>query len=219
MTTAERKELPDLKFTVATNDIKELGLEPAEDDQFDRIVSEKLADIVADAEKSGLECELEARKTGVFMGPEVALLTLWGITIAYYFARAFGTELGKQAASAFCDLLRKSCNRLYDRFLSPDRNLKFYIVTAGKGATEPEYAELRLVLRHQDRSIMLVFRNGTTLDAFRESIEHWISLIEVLNQASQKSGEMPDGAIVVFNEDTKKFEEIDFARSENSGTL
>lgn len=209
VTTAEKKELPDLKFTVATNDFKELGLDPAEDDQFDRIVSENLADIVADAEKSGLECELEARKIGVLMGPEVMLLLMGGITITYYFVRAFGTELGNQAAKAFCDLLRKSCKRLYDRFLSPDRNLKFHIVTAGKGATEFEYAELRLVLRHQDRSIMLVFRNGTTLDAFRESIEHWITLMEVLNQALQKSGEVPDGAIVVFNEDTKKFEGID----------
>lgn len=210
VTTANKKQLPDLRFTVATNDFKELGLDPPEDDQFDRIVSENLADIVAEAKKSGLECKLEARKTDIFMGPEVALLMMGGITITYYFARAVGTELGNQAAKAFCDLLRKSYKRLYDRFLSPDRNLKSYIVTAGKGATEFEYAELRVVLRHQDRRIMLVFRNGTTLDAFRESIEHWITLTEVLNQALQKSGKVPDGAIVVFNEDTKKFEGIDF---------
>ena len=207
-TMPEKKELPDLKFTVATNDSKELGLEPPEDDQIDRIVSENLADIVADAEKNGLECELEERKHGVFMGPEGLLLIMGGITITY-FLRAFGTKLGDQAALLFCDLLRKSYKRLYDRFVSPDRDLKTYIVTAGKGASESEYAELRLVLKYQDRSIMLVFKNGTTLDAFRESIEHWISLMEVLNEELKESGDVPGGAIVVFNEDTKKFEPID----------
>ncbi len=204
----ETKKLPDLKFTVATNDSKELGLDPAEDDQIDWIVSENLADIIADAEKSGLECELEKQKTGILMGSEGVLLLMGGITITY-FLRALGTKLGEQAALLFCDLLRKSYKILYDRFVSPDRGLKTYIVTARKGASESEYAELRLVLKYQARSIMLVFKNGTTLDAFRESIEHLISLMELHAEELKESGDVPAGAIVVFNEDTKKFEPID----------
>lgn len=207
--TDEKKRLPDLMFTVATNDSEEFGLDPAEDDKFDRIVAENLADIVADAEKSGLECELEEQKTHILLGPEVMLLWMGGVTFTYYFARAFGTELANQAAKAFCDLLRKSCKRLYERFLSPDRSLRTYILKAREDPTEPEYAELRLVLAHQDHRIMLVFRNGTTLDEFRESIEHWISLIEGLNQVLRESGEVPRGAILVFNKDTKEFERLD----------
>ena len=201
--------MPDLSFRVCISS----------DDESKRIVPEKLSDIIVDAEAHGLECECVERKTGPFMAPDIVMFALTGVTISFYiasiaFGKSFGETLGREVAMSAWDVIKRSAEKLHQRFVSSDRDGKLMMVSGGK-VSEPEHGELRLLLLTPDRNVCLVFKNGSDLESFMRSINKFSELIDWIREdPSRAAGYMgePDPfsktVVIEWDEENNKFRRV-----------
>ena len=172
--------MPDLTFFVSSYVAPVTG---DEEDVLDKIVDQKLSDIIADAEAQGLECECVKSRTGPLMTADIMELILGGVTIIFFsFAKTLVNEAGKSAWS----LIVKSGDKLYRRFIASDRNLKFRIVRPGQFA-EPEHGDLRLMLRVPECNVVLAFKNGSSRESFSRSLTKFSELMDLLRDDPSKA--------------------------------